>query len=96
MPVPVGRTSARSTKPPHSRSDSMASLVGTKSVSVRSASLMASRSLGRSESASAKEENSGRVSTISRMVSHSTASSASSVTAAAGDMEGAIVGDSAR
>ena len=95
-PVRGGRTSARSTKPPHSRSDSMASFVGAKNVSVRFGVAMASRSMGRSASAAAREENSGRVSTISRMVSHSVASSSSSATEAAGAIDGDVAGDSAR
>ena len=62
----------------------MASLVGAKNVSVRSGESMASRRRGRSSSADARVENSGREVTTSRMVSHSVASSPASPDAGAG------------
>ena len=61
----------------------MASLVGAKNVSVRSGESMASRRRGRSSSADARVENSGREVTTSRMVSHSVASSPASPDAGA-------------
>ena len=82
--VAGGRTLARSTKPPHRVSPSIASFVGAKNVSVRDASSIAARMFGSDASASRSALSSGRVSTTSRTVRQPSAATAADAGAGAG------------